>query len=85
MARLTGSLGRLRRRNASRSSTRPRIRLPPNPEASCLCSGDCRRDRVGAGLAIVFDVLDPRLRRAKDFEEAAGLPVIAFVPRIQIS
>jgi hypothetical protein len=31
---------------------------------------------LGAGLTIVFEVLDPRLRRAKDFEEAAGLPVI---------
>jgi hypothetical protein len=33
------------------------------------------------GLATAFEVLDPRLRRIKDFEEAAGLPVIAFVPR----
>ncbi len=37
----------------------------------------------GAGLATVFEVLDPRLRRLKDFEEASGLPVLAFVPRIE--
>ncbi|RBP16109.1 polysaccharide chain length determinant protein (PEP-CTERM system associated) [Roseiarcus fermentans] len=37
----------------------------------------------GAGLATVFEVLDPRLRRVKDFEEASGLPVLAFVPRIE--
>jgi len=37
---------------------------------------------LGSGLATVFDVLDPRLRRAEDFEVASGLPVIAFVPRV---
>ena len=37
---------------------------------------------LGAGLATVFEVLDPRLRRAEDFEAASGLPVIAFVPRV---
>ncbi len=35
------------------------------------------------GLAVAFEVLDPRLRGVKDFEQASQLPVPAFVPRIE--
>ena len=38
----------------------------------------------GIGLGVVFEVLDPRLRRVKEFEEALPVPVIAFVPRTEV-
>jgi polysaccharide chain length determinant protein (PEP-CTERM system associated) len=37
----------------------------------------------GIGLAVAFEVLDPRLRLVKDFERASQLPVLAFVPRLE--
>jgi capsular polysaccharide biosynthesis protein len=36
---------------------------------------------IGIGLAVVFEVMDPRLRRPQLIEEASGLSIIAFMPR----
>ena len=87
MARLTGSLGRFEAPERIKIIDAPQDPTAPvTPGSLLFVLGELVGGIVlGAGLAIVFEVLDPRLRRAKDFEEAAGLPVIAFVPRIQIA
>jgi polysaccharide chain length determinant protein (PEP-CTERM system associated) len=87
MARLTGSLGRFEAPERIKIIDAPQDPTAPVTPGSLafVLEGLVGGIVLGAGLAIVFEVLDPRLRRAKDFEEAAGLPVIAFVPRIQIA
>ena len=86
MARLTGSLGRYEEPERIKV-----IDAPQDPDRSGHAAGGflfvigglVGGVLMGAGLATVFEVLDPRLRRVKDFEEASGLPVLAFVPRIE--
>jgi uncharacterized protein involved in exopolysaccharide biosynthesis len=74
LARLTGSLGRY--------EAPERIKIidaPQDPTSPVTPPGIL----FGIGLAVAFEVVDPRLRRAKDFETVSGLPLIAWVPRIE--
>ncbi len=84
MARLTGSLGRYEEPERVKIIDMPQEPSGPvtPPAILFVIGGLVGGLALGAGLATVFDVLDPRLRRVKDFEDASGLPVLAFVPRI---
>ena len=85
MARLTGSLGRYEEPERIKIIDAPQDPTAPvtPPGILFLIGGLVGGVVLGAGLAVVFEVLDPRLRRVKDFEAASGLPVLAFIPRIE--
>ena len=82
MARLTSSLGRFEAPERIKIIDAAQDPIAPVTPGGILfiLGGLIGGMALGAGLATVFEVLDPRLRRIKDFEEAAGLQVIAFVP-----
>lgn len=84
-ARLAGSLGRSQGAEWVKIMDAPADPTGPvTPPGILFVIGGLVGGVVfGAGLATVFEVLDPRLRRVKDFEDAAALPVIAFIPRVE--
>jgi len=83
MARLTGALGRFEAPDRIKIIDPPQDPSAPVTPGGLLfiLGGLIGGIVLGAGLATVFEVLDPRLRRASDIQAAFGLPVIAFVPR----
>ena len=85
MARLTGSLGRDEEPERIKIIDAPQEPTTPVTPGGILfvIGGLVGGIALGAGLATVFEVLDPRLRRSKAFEEASGLPVLAFLPKIE--
>ena len=84
MARLTGSLGRFEAPERIKIIDAPQDPTGPVTPGGLffVLGGLIGGIALGAGLATVFEVLDPRLRRTDDFEAASGLPVISFVPRL---
>jgi polysaccharide chain length determinant protein (PEP-CTERM system associated) len=83
MARLTGSLGRYEspeRIKVIDSPQEPTSPVTPGRVIFVL-AGLVGGIILGAGLAVAFEVLDPKLRRRDDVETASGLPVIAFIPK----
>jgi capsular polysaccharide biosynthesis protein len=83
MARLTGSLGRYEspeRIKVIDSPQEPTSPVTPGRMIFVL-AGLVGGIILGAGLAVAFEVLDPKLRRRDDVETASGLPVIAFIPK----
>ncbi len=85
MARLTSSLGRYDEPERVKIIDAPQDPTGPvtPPRILFVIGGLVGGVALGAGLATVFEVLDPRLRRVQDFEDASGLPVLAFIPRIE--
>jgi uncharacterized protein involved in exopolysaccharide biosynthesis len=84
MARLTGSLGRFEAPERIKIIDAPQEPTAPvtPPGILFVIGGLVGGIILGAGLATAFEILDPRLRRAKDIREAFDLAVIAFLPRI---
>jgi len=84
MARLTGSLGRYEAPERIKIIDAPRDpSAPVTPGAFLFVIGGLLGGLIlGAGLAATFEILDPRLRRKRDFEQASGLPVLAILPAL---
>jgi polysaccharide chain length determinant protein (PEP-CTERM system associated) len=85
MARLTSSLGRFDEPERVKIIDAPQDPTGPvtPPRILFVIGGLVGGVALGVGLAAVFEVLDPRLRRVQDFEDAAALPVLAVIPRIE--
>jgi uncharacterized protein involved in exopolysaccharide biosynthesis len=83
MARLTGSLGRYESPERIKVIDAPQEPTTPVTPGRVIfmLAGLVGGLVLGAGLAVAFEILDPRLRRQDDLEATSGLPVIALVPK----
>lgn len=84
MARLTGSLGHYEEPERIKIIDLPQDpRAPVTPGALLYMIGGLFGGLIlGAGLTATFEILDPRLRRKRDFEQACVLPVLAVLPAL---
>jgi len=83
-ARLTGSLGRYESPEHIKIIDAPQTPTSPITPGRLLfvIGGLLGGILMGIGLAVVFEVLDPRLRRPEEFEDVAGVTMLAFLPKL---
>jgi polysaccharide chain length determinant protein (PEP-CTERM system associated) len=86
MSRITGALGRFEapeRVKVIDPPVEPTSPVGPG-KALFMLAGIFAGLLLGAGLAVVAELLDRRLRSDKDFERIAGVPVIARLPKLAV-